>query len=282
MSKRQVNVMFIATLLITGTVLLQMTLYVLSILAGWEVRFNLVTVCHSIVKSIGLSFLEYGLDALVFFTVFLLVRKVSSQIFWTKRMQRIFEYYKENKLTLDLNDRHTNGREAFTVISYPAPIAVTMGFIKPRIVLSTGMMQLLDEGELEAVILHELYHQNNHDPLKIFLISLCASTMWYIPILRWFHQRFKIVKELLADEHALDKQGTPVNIGSALLKMLKARKQAQMPFSYVSFADTSVNYRIKYILDPLTEPPLKIPLKLTVMSFSIFSILCGLFIYALS
>ncbi len=143
-------------------------------------------------------------------------------------------------------------------------------------------MQLLNEDEMEAVIYHELYHQNSRDPLKIFLISLISSTIWYIPILKWFHQKHKIVKELLADEYAMEKQGNPADLGSALLKMIKVGNQIKMPFSYVSFADTSVNYRIKYILDPLTEPSLKFPVKLTVMSLYIFFMLCGLFIYALS
>ena len=132
---------------------------------------------------------------------------------------------------------------------------------------------------MEAVIYHELYHQYSRDPLKIFLISLISSTIWYIPILKWFHQKHKIVKELLADEYAMEKQGNPADLGSALLKMIKVGNQIKMPFSYVSFADTSVNYRIKYILDPLTEPSLKFPVKLTVMSLYIFFMLCGLFIY---
>ena len=36
-----------------------------------------------------------------------------------------------------------------------------------------------------------------------------------------------------------------------------------MPFAYASFADTSVNYRIEYMLNPLKNIQMKIPLKVT-------------------
>lgn len=34
--------------------------------------------------------------------------------------------------------------------------------------------------------------------------------MRYIPILKWFHQKYSIVKKLLADEYAIEKQQTSV------------------------------------------------------------------------
>ena len=42
MSKRQSSIMFIVSLVISGMIFLQMGLYVISMLAGWNVRFNLV------------------------------------------------------------------------------------------------------------------------------------------------------------------------------------------------------------------------------------------------
>ena len=90
------------------------------------------------------------------------------------------------------------------------------------------------------------------------------------------------MKELLADEYAIEKQQTSVNLGSALLKMLKVCKHEKMPFVYASFADTSVNYRIDYILNPLKGIQMKLPVKVTLMSVTIFCFICALFIYALA
>ncbi|TQR20779.1 M56 family metallopeptidase [Psychrobacillus vulpis] len=282
MSKRQSSLMLTLSLIISGLIFLQMGLYVISMLGGWNVKFNLVVVCHSWMKAVGLSSLEYALDALVINTLFISIWNIGSQLVHTFRMKKRLEQYKEKTLTISMGQRYSSGKENIIIISHPAPIAITMGFIWPKIVISTGLMNLLSEDELNAVISHEMYHKDNRDPLKIFLLSLCASTLWYIPILKWFNQKYKIIQEILADEFAIKKQQTSVNLGSALLKMLKVGKLEKMPFAYVSFADTSVNYRIEYILNPINDVRLQVPMKVAFMSFTIFILICVFFIYALA
>jgi beta-lactamase regulating signal transducer with metallopeptidase domain len=282
MYKRQSLSMLIVSLVISGTIFLQVGLYIISLVAGWDVRYNLVAVCHSWMKTIGLSSLEYVLDAFVIYTLLFTIWKIGMQFYHASRMKKRFMQYKENTLTSKMNRTYSKGKDEFIVISHPSPLAITMGFVRPKIVLSTGLMRLLNDDELKAVISHEMYHKENQDPRNIFLMSLCSSTMGYIPILKWFNQKYRIMKELLADEYAIEIQETSVNLGSALLKMLKVCKNEKMPFSYASFADTSVNYRIDNILNPLREIRIKLPLMVTLMSLTIFSLICALFIYALA
>lgn len=281
MNKHQSNKMLIASLLISGVIFFQMAIYVISLLAGWDVKFNLVEVCHSTLKMIGLSSLEYVLDGLVIFTLMYIACKVTVQCVQTRRMKVRFEQYKVKKLTKSLNESFNTNMDII-VISYPTPLAITMGFFSPKIVISTGLVNLLTEEELDAVIAHEMYHKNNRDPLKIFVLSLISSTLRYIPILKWFHQKYRIIQEVLADEYAIERQATSASLSSALLKMLKIGKMKKMPFSYASFADTSVNYRIEYLLNPHTEPKWKMPWRDVVLSVTIFSLICCFFIYALA
>jgi len=282
MSKRQSSFIFYLSLVISGTIFMQMALYVLSMLAGWNVNFNIVVVCHSWLKAVGLSSLKYALDALVIYTLLFSIWHIGSQFFYASRLKKHFEQYKDNLLSNDMNQTHSRGKKDFIIISNPAPIAITMGFVNPKIVISTGLISLLTDDELKAVVAHEIYHKDNRDPLKIFLLTLCAFTIGYIPILKWFNHQYRIIQEVLADEFAIRKQGTSVNLGSALLKMLKVGKQEKMPFAYASFADTSVNYRIEYMLNPLKDVQWKIPLKKAFLSLAIFILLCVFFIYALA
>ena len=282
MSKRQSSFIFCLSLVISGTIFMQMALYVLSMLAGWNVNFNIVVVCHSWLKAVGLSSLKYALDALVIYTLLFSIWHIGSQFFYASRLKKHFEQYKDNLLSNDMNQTHSRGKKDFIIISNPAPIAITMGFVNPKIVISTGLISLLTDDELKAVVAHEIYHKDNRDPLKIFLLTLCAFTIGYIPILKWFNHQYRIIQEVLADEFAIRKQGTSVNLGSALLKMLKVGKQEKMPFAYASFADTSVNYRIEYMLNPLKDVQWKIPLKKAFLSLAIFILLCVFFIYALA
>src|SRR3989304_5301491 len=55
------------------------------------------------------------------------------------------------------------------VVSDPEPYALTAGFWRPAIFLSTGMTALLEGDELEAVLRHELAHVRRRDPLKALL-----------------------------------------------------------------------------------------------------------------
>jgi beta-lactamase regulating signal transducer with metallopeptidase domain len=281
MSKNPSKVIFITCTFIAGTILFQMGMYILYVLLDWDLKFNLIQVCHSVARSLGLSSIEYMLDALVFYTVFLSIWKIGKQLFTANKIYKRLAIYRHEQLTQEINRKYNEGNQDFTVISCSAPIAVTMGFRNPKMILSTGLVNLLDNNELEAVIYHELYHKKHRDPLKIFLLSLFASIMWYIPILKWLHQKYKIVREVLADHYAINRQGTSVDLGSALLKMLKTGNRENMPFSYVSFADTSINYRIKYILNPQTEIPLKLPFMLTITSIYVFLMLCILFLITL-
>ncbi|MFZ0578411.1 MAG: M56 family metallopeptidase [Psychrobacillus psychrotolerans] len=282
MSKRQSSFIFSLSLVISGTIFIQMALYIVSMLAGWNAKFNIVEVCHNWLKAIGMSSLEYALDALVIYTLLFSIWRIGSQFFYVSRLDKQFEQYKDNLLTEHMNQTHSSGKEDFLIVSNPAPIAITMGFVKPKIVISTGLINLLTDDELNAVISHEIYHKDNRDPLKIFLLSLCASTIGYIPILKWFNHQYRIIQEVLADEFAITKQETSINLGSALLKMLKVGKQEKMPFAYASFADTSVNYRIEYILNPLEDIKWQVPLKKAFLSLAVFILICAIFIYALA
>lgn len=282
MSKRQSSFLFFAALVISGTIFIQMAIYAISMLAGWNARFNLVVVCHSWLKAAGMSSLEFILDALVIFTLTFTIWHICSQLIHTARMKKRLEQYKEHTLTNELNQTYGNEKEDFLVLSHPAPMAITMGFAQPKIIISTGLIKLLTNDELKAVLTHETYHKANRDPLKLFILSLCASTIGYIPILKWFNEQYRIIQEVLADEFAIRKQETSVHLGSALLKMLKVGMAKKMPFAYASFADTSVNYRIENILNPLKNSQMKIPLKVAFISLVIFSFICSIFIYALA
>lgn len=282
MSKRQSLFLFLAALVISGTIFIQMAIYAVSMIGGWNAKFNLVVVCHSWLKAAGLSSLEFALDGLVIFTLIFTIWHISWQFIQTARMKRRLEQYREKTLTNELNQTYESEKEDFIIISHPAPMAITMGFMQPKIVISTGLINLLTDDELEAVIAHEMYHKANRDPLKLFILSLCASAIGYIPILKCFNQQYRIIQEILADEFAIKQQKTSIHLGSALLKMIKVGTAKKMPFAYASFADTSVNYRIEYILNPLKNIQMQIPFKIALISSAIFTLICTIFIYALA
>lgn len=74
--------------------------------------------------------------------------------------------------------------------------AFTIGLFRPKVVMSEGLLQTFSDEEIDAIIFHEEYHQNNWDPLKLFCFTLLAEGMMYIPILKELLQRYHTYQEL--------------------------------------------------------------------------------------
>lgn len=97
-----------------------------------------------------------------------------------------------------LGDRHDLGDIA--VISDPNPIACTLPGRHGRIVLSTGMLELLRPEELDVVIAHERAHAaHRHD--RVLLVAQLAAAI--VPPLRWLAARALFSVERWADEAAV-------------------------------------------------------------------------------
>ena len=102
----------------------------------------------------------------------------------------------------------------------PEPMAITLGYFSPRILLSTGLLEVIDERELEAVLHHEAAHVANKDPLRTFLSDACRTALPFIPIIRYAASQFDVKKEVEADATAIKIMGSPAPLASALAKVI--------------------------------------------------------------
>ena len=57
--------------------------------------------------------------------------------------------------------------------------AFTHGLFQPKIYISAGLINSLDNSELKAVYLHELHHKNRKDPLRFFILSIVIFEVFY-------------------------------------------------------------------------------------------------------
>ena len=284
--QKRLTLIFISSSLIAGILFLQMGLYLLHHFLGLRIGFNIILFCELKLRSLGFS-IDFFLDALVLYTLFFAVWKFLWQITKSNGLYKKLLTVQHEAWTAELNSRHSREnryssesrkRQDYLVTQHASPFAVTLGFFKPKIILSTGLINLLEDEELEAVLHHEQHHQVHKDPLKNFLLYLMASVMWYIPLLKWLQHQHKILTEVTADHYAVDRLGSSFNLGNALIKLLKNGHAEPMSFSYVSFADTSINYRIQKLIDPETEFPLKLPKAVSLFSLLAVLLLCALFV----
>jgi Zn-dependent protease with chaperone function len=108
------------------------------------------------------------------------------------------------------------------VVKSDEAFAVTYRLLRPRILLSTALVEVLDRAELTAVLLHERHHVRRRDPLRLLASRLFAGYGWFLPLLRWRAQRSALWRELAADRAATASVGVAA-VAGALLKLADRR-----------------------------------------------------------
>jgi hypothetical protein len=83
------------------------------------------------------------------------------------------------------------------------PAAFCFGLLRPRVVITSGLVERLSPDEQAAVVWHEAEHARSHEPLRCLLARLAANTFFWIPLLRGLLDRFLLVKEIAADRRAV-------------------------------------------------------------------------------
>jgi Zn-dependent protease with chaperone function len=104
------------------------------------------------------------------------------------------------------------------VVATGEAFAVTHGLVRPRILLSMGLVDALDAAELTAVLVHERHHLRRRDPLRLLAARMLAGYGWFLPLLAWWTRRLALRRELAADRAAMASAGVAA-VAGALLKL---------------------------------------------------------------
>lgn len=146
---------------------------------------------------------------------------------------------------LPLNDR---GGKVVLIRDDSGRAAFTHGLLRPRIYISTGLINALEQSELKGVFLHELNHMRNYDPLRFFLLNLLKDAFYYIPVIKDLAVFARIMKEHEADDAAAKALGEPLSLASALVKV--ASHNRSRSFATASFTGRDpVTARIKRLIE---------------------------------
>lgn len=166
-----------------------------------------------------LQFLTYLVSISVVSYLWAKMFKASTQLFKTIRVTNGFL---ENKQAFYSNDLNVY------VVKTNKLLAFTSGILRCKIFISEGTINALEKEELNAVILHELYHMKNFDPLKNILNQFMElSTPWF-PYKRQLCQNYITISELSADTFASES----MNSNSFLLKALDKLIDLTNPTSF--------------------------------------------------
>lgn len=103
------------------------------------------------------------------------------------------------------------GNPDVTCIAADLPLAFCVGLLRPRIYVSRAAVLQLRPEELQAVLLHELYHARRRDPLRNAASVALRDVCFFLPLIDWLAQYQQENIELAADLAAINVVGpTPV------------------------------------------------------------------------
>src|SRR5439155_27041411 len=88
-----------------------------------------------------------------------------------------------------------------------AHVAVCAGALRPRVVVSRGLLARLTPEQLDAVLLHEQHHARRRDALRQAALRAARDVFFYAPLVSWWVDRHLERAELYADRAAVQRLG---------------------------------------------------------------------------
>ncbi len=129
------------------------------------------------------------------------------------------------------------------------PAAFCFGLLRPRVVVTSGLLERLSVDEQTAAFWHEAQHARAREPLRSLLARLAQSTFFWLPLLRDLFARYMLVRELDADRLATLRT-SPSALAGALCEVV----MTPAVNGAVGFADLA-GARVDRLLDPATPLP---------------------------
>lgn len=125
---------------------------------------------------------------------------------------------------------------------------VTVGFLKPVILVPLAAINHLTPQQLEAVLLHELSHIRRHDYLVNLIISFIKAVLYFNPFVKAFAKIVEREREKSCDEMVLQFQYDSHEYASALLTLEKTNHTRSAFFIAASGKKNDLLHRVELIL----------------------------------
>jgi len=147
-----------------------------------------------------------------------------------------------------LHDWGYNDKVAVRIVDSQLPTAFVRGIMRPELVISTGMLELLPDKALRAVLAHEVAHIDGGDNVYNFVLLL-RDFAFFSPFAHLAYQGYSEQRELAADL-AASRRSDKLELATALLKVSQ-RGQELYRFAWQHshlVGTTPVSLRIKSLL----------------------------------
>lgn len=114
------------------------------------------------------------------------------------------------------------------LVEHSHPVAFTYGLRHPRLLISTALAEMLDDGEMEAVLRHERVHLDRRDPLRILLARSLSAAVGFLPFMPGAIDAYLCRRELDADRAAVEAMNDVLSLASALDRLMHTNARVEL------------------------------------------------------
>ena len=151
--------------------------------------------------------------------------------------------------------QQTIGNTNARVIDIDLPYSAQIGFWNSELVVSSGLLEILDEAHLSAVIAHEQAHLYYRDTFWFFWLGWVRSFSFWLPNTETLWQELLLLRELRADRKATE-QADYLLLAESLLTFVRVPLQPYRSCQ-ANLNDASgdrLNERIDFLLSDAPIP----------------------------
>lgn len=131
---------------------------------------------------------------------------------------------------------------------------VTIGYIKPVILIPLAAVNQLSTQQLEAVLLHELAHIRRYDYLLNLILKFSQSILYFNPFVKAFVKIVEREREKSCDEMVIQFQYDPYGYASALLELEKVNHLPKTLAVAAGGKKNDLLHRVEWIMGVSKQP----------------------------
>ncbi len=127
---------------------------------------------------------------------------------------------------------------------------VTVGFLRPLVLLPTALLSGMPPHLLEALLAHELAHVRRWDYLANLLQGLVETLLFFHPVVWWLSGQLRDAREEVADELAADAVGDVRRVAMALQALVLQQAVPRAPPLALAASGGKLLQRLERLLAP--------------------------------
>ena len=160
---------------------------------------------------------------------------------------------RDNRVLVDLVATRNPLLPDARVVEHALPLAYCLPGLRPRVVVSSGVLSLLSDQEVRAVLAHERAHVDQRHDLVVLPFVALRDTFPVLPAVRTAVAQVGLLVEMLADDRAA-RRHPPEVLARALYKV----GAAPVPTGGLSAGGNGVLLRARRLLEPPPAPALRV------------------------